>query len=115
SLEMFLVAWHVARLGGQPLSRRYRDRLGRMLEVSRSVRHPDGRSPVFGDQDSGRLLPAGFARPATHDNLLDLGSAVLDLPRALPSPPHEEVAWTLGFARWRELAESPVDRTPVTT
>jgi hypothetical protein len=115
SLEMFLVAWHAARLDGRPLSRRYRDRLLRMREVSRAVRHPDGRSPVFGDQDSGRLLPAGFARPATHDNLLDLGSAVLGLPRALPGAPHEEVAWTLGLTQWRELAQSPVDETPVTT
>jgi uncharacterized heparinase superfamily protein len=105
ALEMFLLAWLVSDAAGRPLSDAYRAQLIRMLEVSRSVRHPNGRSPVFGDQDSGRVLPAGFARPATHDNLLDLGSAVLELPRMVPEgPPDEEVAWTLGLTEWERLA-----------
>ncbi len=113
SLEMFLICWFVAQAAGRPLSSSYRERLRRMLEVSRSVRHPDGRSPVFGDQDSGRVLPAGFARPATQDNLLDLGAAVLGLPRQRDGSPHEEVAWTLGVQAWRELAQRPVEsRSP---
>ncbi len=115
SLEMFLVAWHVAELTGRPLSQRYRARLERMLEVSRSVRHPAGRSPAFGDLDSSRLLPGGFARPTTHDNLLDLGAALLDLPRPFDAPPDAEVAWTLGLQRWRALAARPIDLRPTTT
>ena len=115
SLEMFLVAWHVAQLTGRPLSERYRVRLKRMLEVSRSVRHPTGRSPAFGDLDSGRLLPGGFARPATHDNLLDLGAAMLGLPRPLDAAPDAEVAWTLGLQPWRALAARPVESRPLTT
>src|SRR5207237_1515753 len=106
---------HLARLAGRPLSARYHRRVAQMLEVSRSVRHPDGRSPVFGDQDSGRVLPAGFARPATHDNLLALGAALLGLPRQRDALPHEEVAWTLGVDRWRALAGRPVDARPPTT
>jgi uncharacterized heparinase superfamily protein len=115
ALEMFLVAWSVAELTGRPLSERYRARLERMLEVSRSVRHPAGRIPAFGDLDSGRLLPGGFARPITHDNLLDLGAAVLGLPRPFDAPPDAEVAWTFGLRRWRVLAARPVEHRPLTT
>jgi uncharacterized heparinase superfamily protein len=86
-----------------------------MLEVSHAVRHPDGRSPVLGDQDSGRILPAGFSRPATHDNLLDLGASCLGLPRWRDELPHEEVAWTLGVASWEALAQWPVRADPVNT
>lgn len=105
ALEMFLLAWWISKLARRPLSSRYRDRVGRMLDVSRAVRHPDGRSPIFGDQDSGRVIPAGFARLPTQDHLLDLGSAMLDLPRLTPgSYPDEEVAWTLGVSAWEQLA-----------
>ena len=115
SLEMFLVAWHLASADGRGLSSRYRVQLMRMLEVSRSVRHPDGRSPVVGDQDSGRVLPASFARPATHDNLLDLGAALLGGLRPRDAAPGEEVAWTLGIDRWQALARRPVDLRPPST
>ncbi len=115
ALEMFLVAWGVAELTGRPLSSRYRARLELMLEVSRSVRHPAGRSPAFGDLDSGRLLPGGFARPVTHDNLLDLGAAVLGLPCPLHPHPDAEVAWTFGLRCWRALAARLVDQRPPTT
>jgi hypothetical protein len=112
ALEMFLLGWLVSQQAGRPLSNRYRDRLERMLDVARSVRHPIGRSPVFGDQDSGRILPAGFARPPTQDNLLDLGSAILDLPRLVPGPPHEEVAWILGIETWKRIAQREHVSTP---
>jgi len=104
-LEMFLLAWSISDGTRQSLSANYRAQIIRMLEVSRSVRHPNGRSPVFGDQDSGRVLPAGWARPATHDHLLDLGSAMLDIPRvAGDGPPDEDVAWILGTPAWERVA-----------
>jgi uncharacterized heparinase superfamily protein len=115
ALEMFLLAWHLAQRSGRPLSSAYRRRLERMLEVSRAVRHPDGRCPVFGDQDSGRVLPASFQRPPTHDNLLDLGAALLGRDRSHDGPPHEEVAWTLGVEPWRALRARPLDARPART
>jgi Heparinase II/III-like protein/Heparinase II/III N-terminus len=114
ALEMFLLAWHLCAVAGEPLSQAYRARLELMLEVSRAVRHADGRTPVFGDQDSGRILPAGFARPATHDPLLSLGAAILVRPRPVAAEPDEEVAWTLGVGAWRALAARPVDARPTT-
>jgi hypothetical protein len=103
-LEMFLLGEFIARRAGAPLPVWYGGRVQRMLDVSRAVRHPNGRIPLFGDQDSGRVLPAGFDRPPTHDNLLWLGAAILQLPRPLAGYPDEEVAWTLGIETWEEAA-----------
>lgn len=104
ALEMFLFARVIAMEAAAPLPQHFDNRLTKMLDVSRAVRHRNGRIPLFGDQDSGRVLPAGFARPPTHDNLLWLGTAILDLPRPLNGDPDEEVAWTLGTGVWRRVA-----------
>jgi uncharacterized heparinase superfamily protein len=106
-LEIFLVALVLAQHGGIRFSERFVERVGRMLEVSASVRHPDGRTPIFGDNDSGRVLPAGFARPPTHDHLLWIGGYLVEGRRPLDSPPDPEVAWTLGAGAWGEAEELP--------
>ena len=108
ALEMLLVAKTVASRLERPFSRRFDRRLERMLDASRALRHPEGRLPQFGDSDSGRVLPAGFERHPTIDNLLFLGAAVLDQERPLEAEPHEEVAWTLGLGAWARLADRPV-------
>ena len=106
ALEMFLVAAIVA---GDRLSDRYRSRLRAMLEASLSVRHPDGRVPQFGDNDSGRILPAGFGRDPDADNLIWLGGAALGGPRFLDGPPHEDVALILGRGAWEDAAARPYE------
>lgn len=107
ALEMFLLGWHVSACADRSLSPRYRARLVSMLEVSRAVRHPGGRTPQVGDQDSGRVLPCNFSRPPTQDHLLDLGSALLSLDRMTASrAAHEEVAWSLGVDAWRRLSQA---------
>lgn len=111
ALEIFLLARAVATWRGAPFSAGYDERLRRMLTASRILRHPDGRVPLFGDADSGRVLPGSFARPASHDSLLDLGSAVYGERRYLDRPPSPEVAWTLGVEAWTRLAETPLDGT----
>jgi hypothetical protein len=83
-----------------------------MVSVSRAARHPDGRQPIFGDNDSGRVLPAGFDRPPTHDPLLWLGAALLGERRPLEGPPHPEVAWTLGLDAWRAAGELAAPERP---
>jgi hypothetical protein len=112
ALEIFFLAYTVAARHGQPFSPRFRDRLVRMVEASRALRHPDGRLPQFGDSDSGRVLPGGFERGPTLDHLLWLGAATLDLGRPFPREPHEEVAWTLGAEAWQRIAEQPLARPP---
>ena len=107
-LEMLLIASYISAWAGTPLSKEFHEQLHRMVDVSHSVRHPNGRIPLFGDQDSGRVLPEGFARPPTHDNLLWLAAALIGETRPLSGPVHPEVAWTLGVDAWRRAAELPV-------
>jgi hypothetical protein len=106
-LEMFLIASYVAAWAGAPLSDAFHERLRGMAAVSRSVRHRNGRIPLFGDQDSGRIMPEGFSRPPTHDNLLWLAAAGEQTERDLEGPVHPEVAWTFGVERWRKTAGLP--------
>jgi uncharacterized heparinase superfamily protein len=112
-LEMFLLAWLTAAWRGVPLSARYKARLKRMLTASRVLRHPDGRVPLFGDVDNGRVLPGSFARPPSHDAILGLGAAILGLDRQFDGEPSPEVAWTLGVSAWKALAGRPIDQTTV--
>jgi len=112
AFEMFLLATHLAASAGRPLSRRFHDRLQRMAEMSRSVRHPSGRIPLFGDQDSGRILPEGFARPPTHDNLLWAFAAVAGAKRPFDGPADTEMAWTFGLDSWRRAVDLPRTTPP---
>jgi hypothetical protein len=112
AMEMFLVADGVSAQAGSPLSRTFHERLRRMAAVSRSVRHEDGRIPLFGDQDSGRVLPEGFARPPTQDNLLWLATTLDGKTKPFEGPPHPEVAWTFGLERWRRVGELPLGSPP---
>ena len=115
ALEIFLLAYRVAASHGQPFSPRFRERLVRMVEASRALRHPDGRFPQIGDSDSGRVLPDGFSRGASLDHLLWLGAAILGLERPFPQRPHEEVAWTMGTEAWQRLDQQPVASPPLRT
>ena len=105
ALEMFLIAAHLAAWRGAALTQAYQERLRRMLDLSRAVRHPNGRLPLIGDGDSGRVLPAGVDRPPTHDNLIWLGAAIATGERPLEGDPHEEVAWTLGLEAWERCSK----------
>ena len=106
-LEIFLVSLILGRHGGIRFSKRFVERIGRMLGVSAAVRHPGGRTPIFGDNDSGRVLPAGFARPPSHDHLLWIGGTLINRRRPLAGFPHPEVAWTLGASAWAEAEQMP--------
>lgn len=113
ALEMLLLARVIAGWAGTPLSPEYDRRLARMLELSASVRHPSGRIPLFGDGDSGRVLPTDEDRPPTHDNLLWLGAAIL----GAPAPRHSgsaEVAWWLGPDAWRAVQDRKPPGTAAT-
>jgi Heparinase II/III-like protein/Heparinase II/III N-terminus len=105
--EMFLVASYIAAWAGAPFSKAFLERLRLMGTVSRTARHRNGRIPLFGDQDSGRILPAGFARPPTHDNLLWLAAALDRQTRPIDSEVDAEVAWIFGVQAWKRCKSLP--------
>ncbi len=112
-LEIFLLGRHLAAQTGRPFRASSDERLRRMLDVSRALRHPNGRIPLFGDQSDTRVLPASSARTPTHDNLLWLGSGELGLERPFPGHPDPELAWTLGLKNWLDVRDRPLsERSP---
>jgi hypothetical protein len=112
ALEMFALARIALDAAGQVPSPGYDEQLGRMIELSRSVRHPSGRTPQIGDTDSGRILPAGFARPPAQDAQMWLAAAALGRARPLSGGVDEEVAWTLGVESWTRAAALPPANPP---
>lgn len=114
-MELLLIACWTAREAGSPLSQAFEATLGRMLDASLALRHPDGRIPQFGDCDSGRVLPATWRRPATHDHLIWTGAAMLG--GAVPDGPmpDAEVAFTLGLDAWRRAVDADRCVTPTTS
>jgi uncharacterized heparinase superfamily protein len=111
-MEMFLIARWLCATAGTPPSTKFDDRLARMLAFSCAIRDRSGYIPLFGDNDSGRVLPADASREPTHDNLLWMGAAILGEDRPLPGTPHPEVAWTFGVDAWTRIAASAREPTP---
>jgi hypothetical protein len=87
-------------------------RLSAMVDVVRAVRHPNGRIPLFGDGDSGRVLPEGFERPPSHDPIVWTTAAIVGGPRPLTGEVPAEVAWTLGVDAWSSMATRPLGPAP---
>lgn len=110
-LEMFaLCVWYLER-GGWVMPAKSRSRLEAMILFGLAARHPGGRAPQFGDGDSGRVLPAGFDRAPTIDQVLWVAAAILKLPKPLQGDPDPEVAWNLGFPAYvRQREETMWDR-----
>ncbi len=105
-LEILMLAHWVARTGGRPLSERSAERLLLMTDACLALRHPSGRYPMFGDSDSGRVLPAASMRPPTHDGALALAAAELGTPLA-DGALGDEAAWAFGVAAWEAARATP--------
>jgi len=74
------------------------ERLARALEFLMHMTMPDGRTPLIGDDDGGRMLPLTTAWPDDFRGSLALGAAVLkraDLKYAADGR-SEEIFWLLG-------------------
>jgi hypothetical protein len=105
-LEMFAAAWLLAERIGQPLPADYHASLARMFDFVLGYTRPDGRAPLVGDSDDGRLLILADYfdwDPLDHRYLLGLGGALLgrdDLSAAGAAAPGsaEAVAWLMGDA-----------------
>jgi hypothetical protein len=113
-LELLVLTRMLLTWSGARVSPAVDGRLSAMVDVVRAVRHPNGRIPLFGDGDSGRVLPEGFERPPSHDPIVWTAAAILGGPRPLPGEVHAEVAWTLGVDAWTSTAARPLGAQPPT-
>ena len=95
--ELFLYSFILCRANGVEVAEAHRLRLRSMLEYVRAYLRPDGRAPLVGDTDGGRVLPVVARGADDHAYLLCVGAALFREPRfKLQAEPPEEVFWLLG-------------------
>jgi len=115
AVELFTLAYAVARSSGISLSTAYGDRLAMMYRVVEGYCTERGRAPQLGDNDSGRAFPLADRESLDHGYLLPLGAALfcegrLKRPGAAFS---DEAAWLLGasgLGRFEALEPRPPPR-----
>ncbi|HYE14182.1 MAG TPA: alginate lyase family protein [Pyrinomonadaceae bacterium] len=95
--ELFLYSFMLARENGIHVEETHWLRLRSMLDYVRAYLRPDGRAPLIGDTDGGRVLPVSRRTADEHAYLLAVGAVVFDEPRfAVHRRAPEEALWLLG-------------------
>ncbi|MHC1684916.1 MAG: heparinase II/III family protein, partial [Clostridiaceae bacterium] len=116
--ELFLSATLLAERSGHVFSPAYTERLEKMIDAIRLLQRPDGSTPVFGDQDNGRLHRLKIWEPPEQEwvdfrPLLAIGAAWKQRPEwAAAAGPHwEEALWLTGegaVLAWKLAQHNPV-------
>jgi uncharacterized heparinase superfamily protein len=110
--ELYLWAVRCRLADGGELPEGFRERLLKMADFSNAYIRPDGRAPLWGDNDNGRVLPFGGQPVNDHSYLAALIAASLG-GNAVPAPSKEatsEIVWALGAGHESGTARVPVSR-----
>jgi hypothetical protein len=95
--ELFLYTFVLCRANGIETEERHWRRLRSMLEYVRACLRPDGRAPLVGDADGGRVLALARRAADEHAYLLGVGAALFGEPRfKVESEAPGELFWLLG-------------------
>jgi Heparinase II/III-like protein/Heparinase II/III N-terminus len=99
----------LARLNNETLPVEVERKLNALLDHLQYITRPDGTTPLFGDDDGGRLI--FFDKPAPNDfrSTLAVGAALFlrgDY-KFVAKQPAEEILWLLGPAGVRQFLELP--------
>jgi hypothetical protein len=109
--ELLLASARIMDLAGEPAPRGFKTTLLKMLEFQSAVLRPDGRLPVVGDADDGRLhILEGYCNglPNAGRHLLGPGGFVLAAPHLLAAAGSEgrrEAFWW-GFPEALEFSDA---------
>ncbi|WP_371877650.1 alginate lyase family protein [Pyxidicoccus parkwayensis] len=113
SVELFTLAYLVARGAGVSLGPAYESRLRRMFHAVRAWCSEAGLAPQIGDNDSGRVFPLRERDDNSHGYLVGLGAALFgDMGLGGGELP-DEAAWLLGRAGAERFHALPVAPAPV--
>ena len=115
AVELFTLAWVVARARGADLGALYEERLRGLYAASRAWTSEHGLAPQIGDNDSGRVFPLRERGPCEQGYLAPLGAALFGEPSLAGGDFPDEAAWLLGregLERFQALAPAPA---PVST
>ncbi|HSP80242.1 MAG TPA: alginate lyase family protein, partial [Myxococcaceae bacterium] len=110
AVELFTLAWVVARGAGLSLGDAYGERLHRMYAAARAWCSEAGLAPQVGDNDSGRVFPFRERGPREQGYLAPLGAALFGDASLAEGDFPDEAAWLLGWAgleRFRALPPAP--------
>jgi hypothetical protein len=110
AVELFTLAWVVARGTGTDLGEQYETRLRRMFAASRAWCSEQGLAPQVGDNDSGRVFPFQEREPREQGYLAPLGAALFGDPNLREGTFPDEAAWLLGqsgLERFESLRLAP--------
>jgi hypothetical protein len=114
-LELFLYSFLLCRENNIEIEERYWLKLKKMMEYLRATLRPDGRAPLVGDTDSGRVLPVKPREADDHAFLLALGAALFNEPRfKITGRAPLELLWILGrdgVRAFESLPQSSVEET----
>ena len=95
--ELFLYSFLLCRANSVEIDGRHWRRLRSMLEYVRAYLRPDGRAPLVGDTDGGRVLPLVRRAADDHAYLLGVGAALFGESRfKVEGEAPEELFWLLG-------------------
>lgn len=98
-LELFAYSFLLCRENEIEIPQRYWDKLRAMFGYLRAYIRPDGRAPLIGDTDNGRVLPFKQHDGDDHAYLAALGAAIFDEPRfklSTDQPAPKELIWFVG-------------------
>ena len=110
AVELFGLAYLVARGAGVSLGAAYEARLRRMFHAVRAWCSEQGLAPQIGDNDSGRVFPLRDREDNEHGYLVGLGAALFGDAGLGGGELPDEAAWLLGRAgleRFRALPAAP--------
>jgi hypothetical protein len=96
--EIFLYSFVLCHLNGIDIEEKYWAKLREMIEYMRAYLRPNGRAPLIGDSDSGRILAVADRAADDHEYVIALAAAVFqDSKFKIPnSRVPEEVLWIPG-------------------
>jgi hypothetical protein len=98
-LELFAYSFLLCRENEIEIPQRYWDKLRAMFAYLRAYIRPDGRAPLIGDSDNGRVLPFNKHDGDDHAYLAALGAVIFDEPKfklGADQPTPKELIWFVG-------------------
>ncbi|MCA1557274.1 MAG: heparinase II/III family protein, partial [Acidobacteria bacterium] len=108
ALELFLYSFLLCRENNVEIQEHYWQKLRRMFDYTRACLRPDGRAPLIGDTDSGRVLPIKHREADDHAFLLSLGAVLFSEPRfKMKGDVPVELLWILGREGVRSFENLP--------
>lgn len=112
----FLPAWYRELLGFETPNL-YQDRVISMAHFTQACTGPDGRIPVWGDADDGRVIPCGDQHLNDHRYLPTMIGAAWNRPELCQKPPQtlNESFWLLGHSACRRVKEHFTKSPPRST